>query len=158
VACSGADAEVSSPQQPRVRLDEGDTFLILDTAAEHCPAKGAPDPAKLWPSLEALTSSYGSKRAEFIVLMHREVSLEEFPLASNRLGENEHLFRARAEETARQQACTIEALQREGGRYLESFWLINGLVAELTVQEALAISGLADVRSIEQAQTGEPPP
>jgi hypothetical protein len=51
----------------------------------------------------------------------------------------------------------VRAVADEGGDYVQSFLLINAFIADLTVEQAVAISGLRDVRSVELSQAGDLP-
>jgi len=157
--CAGTSTGNPASPQPSVRILGENTFLILKADADNCSAERTAEPSKLSPTQELLSSRLGSSSAEFIVLMKREISLQSYPLPSDRanLGEDDEVSIARATEIARSQGCTLDALADDGGDYVHSFLLINAFVAELTVDQAVALSGHPDVRAVELSQ-GEPLP
>jgi hypothetical protein len=165
IACGGDDGQGGSSTgnsvdpQTSVRLIDDSTFLSLSTDVDDCSAERVADPSKLSPSQEALTSILGRGSDEFIVIMKREISLASYPLPSDRmhLDNDDELSRARARELAGSQACAVRAVADEGGDYVQSFLLINAFIADLTVEQAVAISGLRDVRSVELSQAGDLP-
>jgi hypothetical protein len=160
VGCSGTKTGNPVNDQSSFRPLGDDGFLLLDPVANSCPAPGTADPSKLFPSKQELTRKLGGGRSEFIILMTTDVSFETYPIPTDsRNASDDHpLYRARAEEIARIQGCAIESVTDGGGKYVQSFWLINGFVAELTVEQAVAISELPDVRGVQLSETESPPP
>ena len=154
-ACSGSDEP--SQQVPKVKIQDDKTFLVLESATVDCSPGGAPSPGKLWPSQEALTIKLEEDAARFIVSLADDIDLETYPLPNERSSEGNALARARAEAIARTQACTIATVKRGGGKYVSSFFSINGLVAELTVEQALSLSALLDVAHIQLADDEDAP-
>lgn len=160
VGCVGTDTGNPVNDQPRFEIIGENKLLILDANVSNCSGPRAPDASKLAPAEAELVARLGTESSEFVVVMKREVSLEDYPLPADRtnIGEDNPLYRARASEVARSQGCTLETLAADGGRYVHSFLLINAFVADLTVEQAVAISELPDVRTVQLAQSDEPPP
>jgi hypothetical protein len=91
--------------------------------------------------------------------------LEEFPLEGfpavgelRNAGEEHPLIRARAEQLVRSQGCALAAIREEDGHYIQSFWLINAFAADLTAEQAEALSARPDVRAISLSELGVEPP
>lgn len=160
LGCSGTNTGNPVTNKPTVvRLDET-TFQILDSAADECELARESDPSKLMPSQSELEAQLGDASAEFIVLMKQEIDVNEYPLPMGRSddGEDDPAFVARATAIATSQACTLEEASELGGTYVHSFLLINAFTAELTVAQAVALSELEDVASVELSETDTPPP
>jgi hypothetical protein len=159
LGCSGTNTGNPVTQKPTLRRLDENIFQILDAAANACDLAHESDPSKLQPPRQDLEARLGDGSAEFIVLMKQEIDSNAYPLPMGRDEDGEDpRFVARATAIATSQACTLEELSELGGTYVHSFLLINAFTAELTVEQAVALSELEDVASVELSQTDEPPP
>lgn len=55
------------------------------------------------------------------------------------------------------QRCTIARINALGGQVLEVFWLISGMAAVLTFEQAVDIAGLTNVQHVDPEEGGSPP-
>jgi hypothetical protein len=155
-----ADEQPSADSAPTLTNVSATSFrasLVGSSTCAHDPLSG---PSEVWPSESSLEATIGAKTAEFGAIMAEEIDLQRFPFPSGRDIdiERDSTYRARANAIANSQHCALRFLEAAGGRYLESFVLINAFVAELTVEQAILLSKRADVRLVELGQTNEPPP
>jgi hypothetical protein len=57
------------------------------------------------------------------------------------------------------QKCATAFITATGGEFLESFWLGNSVLAQLTREQALMVASLADVQHLDDGDApGAPPP
>lgn len=139
-------------------------FRIMDPRGEGCSEARESHEGKLSPAEAELRAQLKDGQEEFVIMMKREVSLEDYPLPEGeriRIGETwteDERYMVRSEAIGRTQVCAIGSLTPPSGDYRYSFLLINAFVARLSASEAVALSERADVKSVELSETKTPPP
>ncbi len=126
---------------------------------------------KILPSLAAMVKSRGaSDLADVIVMFKEDTKIPHMPSLNPvlrrdaeenvaRLGEIKAKIEAVKTERLPKRAGQIRMISSEhGGRVKDSFWLVNGVVAELPLAAMEALALRNDVISIEPSQSDIPPP
>lgn len=176
--CGGTDARVgeprasesAAPEPPapsaglQVRPVTQETFVLDGASSEDCRLELETDLQKLNPRREELEDTLGGASEAFVVLMKEEIDPARYPFPADTVRadgaflEADPRYMARAARIGSSQACAVLDVETLGGRYVESFVLINAFVAEMTAAQAHRISQRTDVRSVELSQTDAPPP
>jgi serine protease AprX len=118
----------------------------------------------------AAATNAAVERVEVVVTYKETIKLPRFPVLNakeSRGSIGNQLALQRADQLVKQVAQTrapehathtAELAARYGGRVTETFWLINGLVVELPLDQVRALAAQPDVQFVEHSQKPIPPP
>jgi serine protease AprX len=133
------------------------------------PLEPIPPHRKLHPRLLALLESNVQSETKVVILFEETIEIPRFPALDPRYPRNHpkndgarsaaaRLVRELQDkrvETYRQHAAE---LAKTGAKVIETFWLIDAVVAEMPVKKLLTLAKREEVLSIVPVDSGEPPP